>query len=164
MPGLRRRACSVLIVDDDARNLKLARDVLLAAGFRTLVAETGKEAVALADRASSGRDPDGPPAAGHGRYGRRQDPRGGARTAAIPVVALSAVALEEDTAWLADAGFAGYLEKPIDVDEFPARYAGSAGAASADAPRPGRRANPAVVAPHRFACWHAGCAALLLTP
>ena len=31
----------VLIVDDDARNLKLARDVLLAAGCRTLVAENG---------------------------------------------------------------------------------------------------------------------------
>ena len=38
----------VLIVDDHARNLKLARDVLLAAGFRTLVARNGAEAIALA--------------------------------------------------------------------------------------------------------------------
>jgi two-component system cell cycle response regulator DivK len=38
--GLKSRL--VLIVDDDARNLKLARDVLLAAGFRTLVAGTAR--------------------------------------------------------------------------------------------------------------------------
>ena len=39
----------VLIVDDNARNLKLAGDVLVAAGFRTLTATTGKEGVAFAD-------------------------------------------------------------------------------------------------------------------
>ena len=43
----------------------------------------------------------------------------GARTAAIPVVALSSLAFDADTAWLRDAGFAGYLEKPIDVLAFP---------------------------------------------
>ena len=43
----------------------------------------------------------------------------GARTAAIPVVALSAVEFEGDTAWLTRAGFAGCLEKPIDVESFP---------------------------------------------
>jgi two-component system, cell cycle response regulator DivK len=39
----------VLIVDDDPRNLKLARDVLLTAGFRTIEAASGAEAIALAD-------------------------------------------------------------------------------------------------------------------
>ena len=38
----------VLIVDDNEKNLKLARDVLRAAGFRTLEAETGAEGIALA--------------------------------------------------------------------------------------------------------------------
>jgi len=33
----------VLIVDDNQKNLKLARDVLRAAGFRTLEAATGAE-------------------------------------------------------------------------------------------------------------------------
>ena len=37
-----------LIVDDNERNRKLARDVLRAAGFRTLEAATGAEAIALA--------------------------------------------------------------------------------------------------------------------
>jgi two-component system, cell cycle response regulator DivK len=109
----------VLIVDDDARNLKLARDVLVAAGFRTLAARSGAEAVALGAEHLPDvilmdlrlPDMDGAEAAGV--------LADGARTAAIPVVALSAVAFEEDTGWLTRAGFAGYLSKPIDVDSFP---------------------------------------------
>ena len=109
----------VLIVDDDARNLKLAQDVLLAAGFRTLVARSGAEAVALGAEHLPDvilmdlrlPDMDGTEAA--------RILADGARTAAIPVVALSAVAFEGDTAWLTRAGFAGYLEKPIDVENFP---------------------------------------------
>ena len=38
----------VLIVDDNDKNRKLARDVLRAAGFRTLEAATGAEGIALA--------------------------------------------------------------------------------------------------------------------
>ena len=41
----------VLIVDDNEKNRKLARDVLRAAGFQTLEAATGAEAIALAARA-----------------------------------------------------------------------------------------------------------------
>ena len=109
----------VLIVDDDARNVKLARDVLDAAGFRTLVARNGAEAVALGvDQLPDVilmdlrlPDMDGTEAA--------RILGDGARTAAIPVVALSAVALDGDIAWLTRAGFAGYIEKPIDVESFP---------------------------------------------
>ena len=109
----------VLIVDDDARNLKLARDVLLAAGFRTLVARNAAEAIALAAEHLPDvilmdlrlPDMDGAEAA--------RMLADGARTAAIPVVALSAVEFEGDTAWLTRAGFAGCLEKPIDVESFP---------------------------------------------
>lgn len=109
----------VLIVDDDARNLKLARDVLLAAGFRTLVAGNGTEALALAAEHRPDvilmdlrlPDMDGTEAA--------RILADGARTAAIPVVALSAVAFEGDTTWLTRAGFVGFLEKPIDVESFP---------------------------------------------
>ena len=38
----------VLIVDDNEKNLKLARDVLRHAGFRTLEARTGGDGVSLA--------------------------------------------------------------------------------------------------------------------
>ncbi len=93
--------------------------MLLAADFRTIGAESGQEAVALAAEHLpdvilmdlSLPDMDGTEAA---RILRDE-----ARTAVIPVVLLSSISLEEDTAWLADAGFAGYLAKPIDIDEFP---------------------------------------------
>ena len=88
----------VLIVDDNAKNLKLARDVLVAAGFRTLEAATGAEGIALADEHLPDvvlmdlrlPDMDGTDAA------RKLAQRG--RTAAIPVVALSSLALEDDAA------------------------------------------------------------------
>jgi CheY-like chemotaxis protein len=106
-------------VDDNAKNLKLAGDLLAAAGFRTLPAGNGEEAVVLAAEQLPDvilmdlrlPDMDGTDAA---RLLARD-----ARTASIPVVALTSVALGEASAWLAEAGFAGYIEKPIDVESFP---------------------------------------------
>jgi CheY-like chemotaxis protein len=118
MPGSVADAL-VLVVDDDTRNRTLACDVLLAGGLRTIVAESGQEAVALAAEHLpdvilmdlSLPDMSGAEAA---RILRNE-----ARTAVIPVVLLSSISLEEGTAWLADAGFAGCLAKPIDIDAFP---------------------------------------------
>jgi two-component system cell cycle response regulator DivK len=109
----------VLIVDDNQKNLKLARDVLRAAGFRTLEAANGAEAMALANEHLPSvilmdlrlPDMDGADAA--------RKLANGPRTSAIPVVALSALALEGGVAWLLANGFAGHLEKPIDIREFP---------------------------------------------
>jgi two-component system cell cycle response regulator DivK len=41
------------------------------------------------------------------------------RTALIPVVAMSASPLEGSEDWLEEAGFDGWLEKPIHVSTFP---------------------------------------------
>jgi two-component system cell cycle response regulator DivK len=109
----------ILIVDDNEQNARLARDVLRAAGFRTIEAATGVEAVA---RATDHRpdvilldirlpDMDGADVA------RRL--KGDPRTAHIPVVALTSLAPHEGGAWFLEAGFDGYLEKPIRVREFP---------------------------------------------
>ena len=108
----------VLIVDDNERNLKLARDVLRAAGFRTLEAASGAEGIALAAEGLPDvvlldlrlPDMDGADVA--------SKLRDGARTARIPVVALSALRVDDSELLLA-AGFVGYLEKPISVGEFP---------------------------------------------
>lgn len=109
----------VLIIDDNARNRKLARDVLRAAGFRTLEAASGAEGIALA----AGELPDvvlldlGLPDMDGTDVLRKL--RNGARTARLPVVALSALQTDDDGEWLLAAGFAGYLAKPINVREFP---------------------------------------------
>jgi two-component system cell cycle response regulator DivK len=109
----------VLIIDDNERNRKLARDVLGAAGFGTLEAASGMEGAGLAAAHIPDvilmdlRLPDmnGADAA----KTLSQDER----TAKIPIVAMSALSLEESGDWLASAGFAGSLEKPIHVDSFP---------------------------------------------
>ena len=109
----------VLIVDDNEKNRKLAREVLRAAGLRTLEAATGGEAIALAAR----RRPDVilldlrlPDMEGTDVARGLRD---GAGTAAIPVVALSASPYAGGSNRLLAAGFDGYLQKPIDVRAFP---------------------------------------------
>jgi CheY-like chemotaxis protein len=109
----------VLIVDDNAQNLKLAGDVLRAAGFRTLEAATGAEGLAFAAEELPDvvlldirlPDLDGTEVA--------RELRDGPRTARIPIVALTALSLGGDEDWLRAAGFAGCVEKPIDVLRFP---------------------------------------------
>jgi two-component system cell cycle response regulator DivK len=109
----------VLIVDDNERNRRLARDVLQHAGLRTLEATTASEALALA--ATKGPDvilmdirlPDLDGTEATRRL--KEDER----TAVIPVVALTSYAMKGDREWFLAAGFDGYLEKPISVREFP---------------------------------------------
>jgi two-component system, cell cycle response regulator DivK len=108
----------VLIVDDNERNLKLARDVLRDGGYETLEATSGTEGVELATKHLPDvilldlRLPDMEGVDVPRRLGAQQ------QTALIPVVALSSLPLEGGGDWLEDAGFAGYLEKPIDVAHF----------------------------------------------
>jgi two-component system cell cycle response regulator DivK len=115
---------TVLVVDDNARNRKLARDVLDAAGFGTLEAATGAEAIELAAEQEPDvilldlRLPDIP-----GAEVARQL-RDGELTARIPVVAMSAISLREQGDWLEAAGFAGYIDKPFNVRTFPEQVLG----------------------------------------
>jgi two-component system, cell cycle response regulator DivK len=110
---------TVLLVEDNQRNLKLARDVLEFHGFHVEVSTTGEDALAEAVRSSPDiilMDLQLPGIDGHTTLAHlRADPR----TAGIPVVALTAFAMEADRARALDAGFDGYLEKPISVRDFP---------------------------------------------
>lgn len=119
----------VLIVDDNERNRKLAREVLRAAGLRTVEAASGGEGITLAAEGLPDvilLDLELPDM--HGTDVAREL-RNGAQTARVPIVALSARRYVGDSDWLLAAGFVGYLEKPIDVREFPEqvrRYCGPA--------------------------------------
>ena len=114
----------VLIVDDNEKNRKLARDVLRAAGLRTLEAGRGDEAISVA----TDNRPDVilldlrlPDMAGT-EVARQL--RSGTGTGGIPVVALSASAYAWNSDRLLAAGFDGYLQKPIDVRAFPDQVRG----------------------------------------
>jgi two-component system cell cycle response regulator DivK len=109
----------VLIVDDNEKNLRLARDVLGFAGFRTLEAGTGAAGISLASEHLPDvvlmdirlPDMDGTDALAQ----LRSDPR----TATIPLVAVTSFAMTGDRERFLAAGFDGYIEKPISVRDFP---------------------------------------------
>jgi two-component system cell cycle response regulator DivK len=107
----------VLIVDDNDLNRKLARDVLRASGLETIEAASGEDAIAIARK----RLPDVilmdirlPDLDGTEALLRLN---ANPATAGIPVIAITA--LEGAREPLLEAGFAGYIEKPIDALEFP---------------------------------------------
>ena len=111
----------VLVVEDNERNLKLVRDVLVFAGFQVVEARTGEEGVEMArhhrpdlvlmDLQLPGID---------GMEALRQL-RARPGTDALTVVALTAQAMKNDRERVLDAGFDGYLEKPISVGLLPAQ-------------------------------------------
>ena len=107
------------MVDDDERNARLVCAVLQRAGLGTLTASTAAEALALAGEHLPAlvlmdlRLPDF-----DGEEATRRL-AADARTREIPVIALSAHRIAQAEAWFREAGFAGYIEKPIDIDELP---------------------------------------------
>ena len=113
----------ILVVDDDARNLRLAVTALEHAGHEVLSAENGADGInaalahapdlVLMDVQMPGMD-------GIAALRRlRAEPR----TAAIKVVALTALAMKGDRERLIKEGFDGYIEKPIRYKEFLAGVA-----------------------------------------
>ena len=111
----------VLIVDDNAMNVKLARDVLRFAGFRTLEADTGEDGVSMATEHLPDvilMDIRLPDMQGTAAVRLLKDEP---RTAKIPVVALTSFAMKGDRERFLAEGFDGYLENPISVREFPDR-------------------------------------------
>jgi two-component system cell cycle response regulator DivK len=124
--------CLVLIVEDNEKNLKLARDLLQVKGYQTVEAVDAGAGIALAAQHHPALvlmdiqlpDMDG--------WEALQQLRADPRTADIPVVAVTAFAMEGDRERFLQGGFDGYITKPIDVRLFPsqvATYCASGGAA-----------------------------------
>jgi two-component system cell cycle response regulator DivK len=113
----------VLIIEDNERNRKLARDILNHAGFDTLEAGTAEDGLALAAERSPGivlMDVQLPGIDGVQALQRlRSDPA----TADIPVIAVTAFAMKADRERFLAAGFDHYVEKPLDIREFPRQVA-----------------------------------------
>ena len=115
MPG-----AQILVVEDNEKNMRLFRDVLQAAGFLTLEATTGGQALELAIEHGPDlalMDIQLPDIDGVETLGRL---RADERTASIPVLALTAQAMEGDRERFLAAGFDGYLSKPVDIADLVA--------------------------------------------
>ena len=113
-----RRPPLVLITEDNDKNRKLVRELLRFRGIPYLEATTAAEALDVAARERPDivlmdihlPDMDGVQAL--------ERLRADSRTAAIPVVAVTAYAMKGDADRLAAAGFDAYIAKPIDVQTF----------------------------------------------
>jgi two-component system cell cycle response regulator DivK len=107
----------ILVVEDNAKNMTLLRDVLRATGYRTLEASSGRRALTLATEHRPAlvlmdiRLPDMDGVEVLSRL--RMD----GRTASTPVLAVTAQAMTGDRDRFEEAGFDGYLSKPIDIDQ-----------------------------------------------
>jgi CheY-like chemotaxis protein len=114
----------ILVVEDNERNLKLLRDVLEYAGYDVRTARTGEDGVTLAVEEPPDlvlMDLQLPGIDGMEALRRlRESPR----TAGIPVVAVTAQAMKQDRERALEAGFDGYVEKPISVRTFPGQVRG----------------------------------------
>jgi two-component system cell cycle response regulator DivK len=109
---------TILIVEDNLKNMKLVRDLLVAKGYATLEALTGEKGVELALAHVPDlvlMDIQLPDINGFQAFERiRADPR----TAAVPVVAFTASVTPTDRNRITQAGFSGFLSKPINLKEF----------------------------------------------
>ena len=109
---------TILIVEDNDKNLKLARDVLQAKGYATLEAVNGLDGVALALQHRPDlvlMDIQLPDINGIEALRRI---RADAACAAIPVVAFTASVTAGDRHRITEAGFNGFLGKPIELKGF----------------------------------------------
>ena len=109
---------TVLIVEDNDKNMKLARDVLQAKGYRTLEATSGEEGVRLAKESKPDlvlMDIQLPGINGIDAF---RQIRADAATARIPVVALTASVTPTDRSAINAAGFDAFVSKPISLKEF----------------------------------------------
>jgi two-component system cell cycle response regulator DivK len=109
---------TVLIIEDNEKNMKLARDVLQAKGYKTLEAVTGEEGVTLAKTHVPDlvlMDIQLPGINGIEAF---RQIRAEASTAKVPVIALTASVTPTDRSAISAAGFDAFVSKPINLKEF----------------------------------------------
>lgn len=109
---------TILIVEDNAKNMKLVRDILRHKGWQTLEAVTGEEGVRLALEHKPALvlmdiqlpDIDGITALRRIREHAALD--------AVPVLAVSASVMPDEQQQIVSSGFDAYLTKPISLKPF----------------------------------------------
>jgi len=109
---------TVLLVDDDARNIFALSSVLERRGMRVLTATTGKEAIGIlqagADVTIVLMDIMMPEMDG---YQTMQEIRKNATLRRLPIIALTAKAMKGDREKCIAAGASDYLAKPVNTEQ-----------------------------------------------
>jgi len=116
-----RRALRILVAEDNLVNRTLVTTLLRKRGHKITAVETGRAAVDALDASPRGfdvalLDVQMPEMSGLEATEAIRD-REGATGSRLPIIALTAHAMQGDRERCLDAGMDGYLSKPIDVDE-----------------------------------------------
>jgi two-component system cell cycle response regulator DivK len=122
----------IVIVEDNARNRKLLRDVLSHHGYEVYESGTGEDGLALVATVSPDLimlDIQLPGIDGLEALRRL---RADDRTRAIPTLAVTASVMGQDIERIRTAGFDGYLQKPVGLKELLAAVAAALAAPRAD--------------------------------
>jgi len=108
----------ILIVEDNDKNRKLARDVLAHRGYRIAEAETGEDGVRLAQELHPSLVLMDIQLPGMNGIEALRQLRGDAATRDIPVLAVTASVMANDRQKIMAAGLDGYQSKPISIRGF----------------------------------------------
>jgi len=157
-----RRSLRILVAEDNLVNRTLVTTLLRKRGHKVTAVENGRAAVETIDASTHGFDvalmdvqmPEmsGLDASEAIRHSERATGR------RLPIVALTAHAMQGDRERCLDAGMDGYLSKPIDVDELVAtveRFGGEQRPSPRAAGTPSSKAAPAMF-DQRAALAHTG--------
>jgi two-component system cell cycle response regulator DivK len=109
---------TILIVEDNEKNMKLVRDILRHRGHETLEAPTGEEGVRLAREGKPDlvlMDIQLPDIDGIAALGRIREDKALDR---MPVLAISASVMPDEQQKIVASGFDAFITKPINLKAF----------------------------------------------
>jgi CheY-like chemotaxis protein len=109
----------ILIIEDNTKNVKLMRDILQFHGYRTAEAVTAEDGLAIAFRERPDLVLMDVRLPGMDGLAALKLLRADARTSSVPVVAVTASVMPDERDRFSEAGFDGFIAKPIDIREFP---------------------------------------------
>ncbi|MGB7947217.1 MAG: response regulator [Candidatus Binatia bacterium] len=108
----------ILIIEDNEKNRKLARDVLQVKGYRTIETETAEEGINVAIEQHPALILMDIQLPGMDGMTALKKLRANPQTKSIPVIAVTASAMTYKRQTMLADGFDGYQSKPISVKDF----------------------------------------------
>jgi two-component system cell cycle response regulator DivK len=108
----------ILIIEDNEKNRKLARDVLQVKGYTTIESESAEEGLKLALEKSPALVLMDIQLPGMDGITALKQLRANPQTKSIPVIAITASAMTNNRQAMLAEGFDGYQSKPISLKDF----------------------------------------------
>jgi CheY-like chemotaxis protein len=108
----------ILIIEDNEKNRKLARDVLQVKGYKTIESETAEDGLKLALDKSPALVLMDIQLPGIDGITALKQLRANPQTKSVPVIAITASTMTNNRQAMLAEGFDGYQSKPISVKDF----------------------------------------------